>query len=124
MNGTRISSIRPLNDWKSGISRNAARWMSLQLPANTRSRNSVALVIDELGALDGGEEILVVLERALQEVVELDEAAVRTDDLAPYSCSETACSDGGSADSERSAVIWRSLASTESCGSTVTQPWR
>ena len=34
------------------------------------------------GALDGGQQILVVLERALEQIVELDHAAVRADDLA------------------------------------------
>ena len=34
------------------------------------------------GALDGREQILVVLERALEQIVELDHAAVRADDLA------------------------------------------
>ena len=34
------------------------------------------------GALDGRQQILVVLERALQQIVELDHAAVRADDLA------------------------------------------
>ena len=123
MNGTRISSIRPLKLWKSGISRNAARWMSLQLPMNTRSRNSVALVIDSARALDGGEQVLVVLERALEQIVELDDAAVRADDLAAVLvAARPTAATAAARVSVRSAVIWRSVASTESCGSTVTQP--
>ena len=82
MYGTRTSSMRPLKLWKSGISRNADRWMSLELPMNTRSRNKRRARHRQRGALDGGEQILVVLERALEQIVELDHAAVRADELA------------------------------------------